>query len=165
MAKRVRASIGRKPISCRLMACRRGFSSNHAYGVACPLHRSFPEQRHPALTQANPGPPKKGSSMSIRVAIRHHTRYIYDRPVQLFPHIFRLRPAVHCRTPIEAYSLNIKPEKHFINWQQDPFGNFLGRVVFLEPAEFLDINVEVIANLKVINPFDFFLEDSAKHYP
>ncbi|HEX4940550.1 MAG TPA: transglutaminase N-terminal domain-containing protein, partial [Candidatus Kapabacteria bacterium] len=58
--------------------------------------------------------------MSIKVAIRHHTRYSYDRAVQLFPHIFRLRPAVHSRTPIEGYSLNIKPDNHFINWQQDP---------------------------------------------
>ncbi|MGC1507316.1 transglutaminase family protein [Ketobacter sp.] len=103
--------------------------------------------------------------MSIRVAIRHHTKYSYDREVKLFPHIFRLRPAVHSRTPIEGYSLNIKPENHFINWQQDPFGNFLGRVVFNEPTRELVVDVEVIANLKVINPFDFFVEEYAENYP
>lgn len=103
--------------------------------------------------------------MSIRVAIRHHTKYSYDRNVKIFPHVFRLRPAVHSRTPIEAYSLKIKPEKHFINWQQDPFGNFMARVVFPEPARELQVDVEVIANLKVINPFDYFVEEYAHNFP
>ena len=103
--------------------------------------------------------------MSIRVAIRHHTRYIFDRDVTLFPHVFRLRPAVHSRTPIEGYSFNIKPDNHFINWQQDPFGNYLARVVFQGPAKELQVDVEVIANMKVINPFDFFVEEYAENYP
>ena len=103
--------------------------------------------------------------MSIKVAIRHHTRYVYDRDVQLFPHIFRLRPAVHSRTPIEGYSLNIKPDNHFINWQQDPFGNFLARVIFPDKTRELQIDVEVIADLKVINPFDFFVEEYADKFP
>ena len=68
--------------------------------------------------------------MSIRVAIRHKTHYRYDRPVNMAPHILRLRPAPHSRTPILGYSLRILPEKHFINWQQDPFGNYLARLVF-----------------------------------
>ena len=103
--------------------------------------------------------------MTIRVAVNHKTRYLYDRPVMLSPHIFRLRPAVHSRTPIEAYSLKIKPEKHFINWQQDPFGNFLARVVFTEKTRELSVEVDIIADMTVINPFDFFVEDYAEHYP
>ena len=103
--------------------------------------------------------------MSIKVALRHHTRYCYDRDVQLYPHVLRLRPASHCRTPIEAYSLKIEPAEHFINWQQDPFGNYLARLVFPEKARELVIDVEVIAELKVINPFDFFLDEYAEHYP
>lgn len=103
--------------------------------------------------------------MSIRVAIRHRTKYSYDRNVKLFPHVFRLRPAVHSRTPIEGYSFKIKPDNHFINWQQDPFGNFLARIVFPEPATELEVDVEVIANLKVINPFDFFVEEYAHDFP
>ncbi len=103
--------------------------------------------------------------MSIRVAIRHHTKYSYDHAIKIFPHIFRLRPAVHSRTPIESYSLKIQPESHFLNWQQDPFGNFMARVVFPEPAKELVVDVEVIANLKVINPFDFFVEEYADNYP
>jgi transglutaminase-like putative cysteine protease len=98
--------------------------------------------------------------MTIKVAIRHQTTYSFDKAVSLSPHVFRLRPAVHCRTPITAYSLNIKPETHFINWQQDPFGNILARVVFPEKCRELSIDVEVIADLTVINPFDFFVEKS-----
>ncbi len=103
--------------------------------------------------------------MAIRVAINHKTVYSYDRPVSLSPHIFRLRPAVHSRTPIEAYSLKISPKEHFINWQQDPFGNFQARVVFPEKTRELSVEVEVIANMVVINPFDFFVEEYAEKYP
>lgn len=103
--------------------------------------------------------------MPIRVAINHRTTYKYDRAVSLSPHVFRLRPAVHSRTPIEAYSFKISPQEHFINWQQDPFGNFQARVVFPEKTRELDIQVEVIADMVVINPFDFFVEEYAQHYP
>ena len=103
--------------------------------------------------------------MSIRVAINHKSLYRYDRLVNLSPHVFRLRPAVHCRTPIEAYSLRIEPKEHFINWQQDPFGNYQARVVFQKPTRALSVEVDLIADMTVINPFDFFLETSAEHYP
>ncbi|MBN9383330.1 MAG: transglutaminase family protein [Chitinophagaceae bacterium] len=103
--------------------------------------------------------------MSIRIAINHKTTYKYDRLVSLSPHVFRLRPAAHSRTPIEAYSLKVSPKEHFLNWQQDPFGNYLARVVFPEKTKELSIEVEVIADMIVINPFDFFVEDYAEKYP
>jgi uncharacterized protein (DUF2126 family) len=103
--------------------------------------------------------------MSIHVAIRHTTRYRYDRPVSLSPHLVRLRPAPHSRTPILGYSLKVEPAGHFINWQQDPFGNYLARLVFPERARELSIDVEVIADLTVINPFDFFVEEWADQWP
>lgn len=103
--------------------------------------------------------------MTIRVAITHKTHYQFDRLVELSPHVLRLRPAIHSRTPIEAYSLRIQPDGHFINWQQDPFGNFLARVVFPEKTRELSFEVDVIADMTVINPFDFFVEDYAENYP
>jgi len=103
--------------------------------------------------------------MAIRVAINHKTAYQYDRFVSLSPHIFRLRPAVHSRTRIEAYSFKIFPKEHFINWQQDPFGNYQARVVFPEKTNELRVEVEVIANMTVINPFDFFVEEYAEKFP
>ncbi len=103
--------------------------------------------------------------MAIRVAINHKTAYQYDRFVSLSPHIFRLRPAVHSRTHIEAYSFKITPKEHFINWQQDPFGNYQARVVFPEKTNELKIEVELIANMIVINPFDFFVEEYAEKFP
>jgi len=103
--------------------------------------------------------------MTIRVALNHKTTYHYDHAVQLAPHIFRLRPAVHLRTPISAYSLKITPQQHFMNWQQDPFGNYLARVVFPEICTELSIEVDLIAEMTVINPFDFFVEEYAEKFP
>lgn len=103
--------------------------------------------------------------MTIRIVCRHMTHYRYDRPVMLSPHVLRLRPAPHSRTPIRAYSLRISPAQHFINWQQDPFGNYLARLVFPEKSSELKIEVEVAADMTVINPFDFFVEESAETIP
>ncbi len=103
--------------------------------------------------------------MSIKIAISHKTSYKFDRSVNLSPHIFRLRPAPHSRTPIEGYTFKISPENHFINWQQDPFGNYQARVVFPDKTDHLSLEVEVIAEMKVINPFDFFVEEYAEEYP
>ena len=103
--------------------------------------------------------------MSIHVALHHQTRYRYDRAVGLSPHEVRLRPAPHCRTPIRSYSLNVTPGTHFINWQQDVFGNYIARLVFPEPTRTLDITVDLIADMTVINPFDFFVESYAERFP
>jgi len=103
--------------------------------------------------------------MSIHVAINHKTEYRFDRPVGLAPHVVRLRPSPHCRTPILSYVLKIALETHFINWQQDPFGNYLARLVFPEKAKTLTVEVDLIAEMVTINPFDFFLEEYAYKYP
>ena len=103
--------------------------------------------------------------MSIRVALHHRTAYRYDRPVTLSPQIVRLRPAPHCRTPVTAYSLKVLPKEHFLNWQQDPHGNFLARLVFPRPTQLFELQVDVVAELTTINPFDFFLESDAVQYP
>jgi uncharacterized protein (DUF2126 family) len=103
--------------------------------------------------------------MTIKVALHHKTRYEYDRPVSLSAHEVRLRPAAHTRTPVESYSLRIKPAKHFLNWQQDPFGNWIARLVFPEKTRELEIEVDLVADMTVINPFDFFVEANAEKYP
>ncbi len=103
--------------------------------------------------------------MAIRVALHHKTSYRYDRPVNLSPHQVRLRPAAHSRTPIHAYSLTVEPAEHFINWQQDPYGNYIGRFVFPKPTRELSFTVDLVADMTVINPFDFFVEKSAETFP
>ena len=103
--------------------------------------------------------------MAIQVALNHKTEYRYDRSVALGPQIIRLRPAPHCRTPILSYSLKISPANHFINWQQDPQANYLARVVFPEKTTEFLVETNVVAEMAVYNPFDFFLEPSAEQYP
>ncbi|MAP95562.1 MAG: IMP dehydrogenase [Ponticaulis sp.] len=103
--------------------------------------------------------------MSIRIGLTHRTAYKYDRPVMMGPQIIRLRPAPHCRTPIVSYSQTITPNDHWLNWQQDPFGNYLARVVIPEKTREFSVEIDLVADMIAINPFDFFLEDSVQQTP
>jgi uncharacterized protein (DUF2126 family) len=103
--------------------------------------------------------------MSIHAALHHVTHYKYDRPVQLGPQVIRLRPAPHCRSNVISYSLRIEPADHFVNWQQDPFANYQARLVFPEKTREFKVTVDLVVEMAVYNPFDFFLEPSAEKYP
>src|SRR4051794_27379307 len=103
--------------------------------------------------------------MSIHVALNHVTHYRYDRLINVGPQVVRLRPAPHSRTRILSYSMRVEPAQHFINWQQDPQSNYLARLVFPEKTRELRIEVDLVAEMAVLNPFDFFLEPSAETFP
>ena len=103
--------------------------------------------------------------MGIHIALNHKTTYKYDRLINLAPHIVRLRPAPHCRTPILSYSMQVTPADHYINWQQDPFSNYLGRLVFPEKTTEFSVEIDLVADMILINPFDYFLEPDAEEFP
>jgi len=103
--------------------------------------------------------------MTTEVAIHHRSAYHFDRSTVIMPHVVRLRPAPHCRTPISEYSLSVTPDKHFIHWQQDPFSNYSARLIFTKLADELVFDVNLKARLEPYNPFDFFVDEDAFEFP
>src|SRR5438105_7781697 len=143
------------PPACRSAACARAAAMNRCGCGSISAPRDNPVPRR---TQ-------RESRMSIHVALNHVTHYRYDRPVNLGPQVVRLRPAPHSRTRILSYSMRVEPEKHFENWQQDPQSNYLARLVFPDKTTSFRIEVDLVAEMSVLNPFDFFLEPSAENFP
>ncbi|NND97469.1 MAG: IMP dehydrogenase [Pirellulaceae bacterium] len=103
--------------------------------------------------------------MSTRVALNHHLRFVFHRPVDLTTLWLRLRPAPHTKADIEAYSIKVHAKSNWLNWVRDPFENHLGRLDLPEPVARVGFDVDIIANLAATNPFDFLVEPFANDFP
>src|SRR5512144_2869181 len=103
--------------------------------------------------------------MSILVSLQHVTRYRYDAPAVLGPHVIKLRPTPHGRTRVPSYSLKVAPAQHRVNWQHDPHGNWAARYLFAERTSELVVTVDLLAEIVAFNPFDFFIEPYAEKLP
>src|SRR6266567_7464293 len=103
--------------------------------------------------------------MGIQIALNHRTLYRYEKPIFHGPQVIQLRPAPHCRVPILSYSLDVTPARHLLNWQMDPHSNRFARLLFPEKTDEFLVDVNLVADLSPINPFDFFLEPGVEEYP
>lgn len=103
----------------------------------------------------------------MKVRIKHQTVYRYDEPALLGPHVVRLRPADHARTPLLSYNLAIHPEDAEVRWKHNPWGTKEARVSF--PAERgieqFELTVDASFDIHPVNPFDFFVDDEARFLP
>ncbi len=100
--------------------------------------------------------------MGIQVALKHRTLYRYDKAVSLGPQIIRLRPGQHCRTPILSYSLDIEPAEHSMSWQFDPSSNQQARVLFPKKTSEFAVEVNLVADMSPVNPFDFLIDPCSR---
>jgi uncharacterized protein (DUF2126 family)/transglutaminase-like putative cysteine protease len=102
----------------------------------------------------------------VRLFVQHKTAYQYPKPAALGPHLIRLRPAAHTKAKIETYSLKIAQPCE-LRWQQDPAGNWVARVSFPKGSRYdaLNITVEMAVEIHPVNPFNFFLDESAEEAP
>jgi uncharacterized protein (DUF2126 family)/transglutaminase-like putative cysteine protease len=103
--------------------------------------------------------------MGIQVALNHRTLYRYEKAISLGPQVIQLRPALHCRTPILSYSLEVTPSEHVLNWQLDPHNNRLARLLFSGKTNEFLVEMNLVADLSPYNPFAFFLEPGVEEYP
>ena len=104
--------------------------------------------------------------MPIRVSLHHQTTYDYDKSVSIFPQTIRLRPAAHCRTPIESYSLRVEPRAAFSELAAGPVRKLPGPARVSGAAAGIGVWRSCLcAELTVINPFDFFLDEYAEQWP
>ena len=105
------------------------------------------------------------SEPAPRIALRHRLDYRFDRPVRLSTHWLRLCPAPGTRANITAYTLRVGPRTHFLNWLRDPFENHLARLDLPEPVRHFTLDLEILAELQPVNPFDFLTEPYAANHP
>ena len=103
--------------------------------------------------------------MTTRVSITHRIEDRFERAVRVPTQWLRLRPAPQTQAHVSAYSLVVHAEPFFLNWLRDPFENHLARLDLPEPITSLGFELEMIATLEPVNPFDFLMEPYAAEQP
>lgn len=100
----------------------------------------------------------------MHLQIFHHTRYEYDREVQLQPHLLYLRPRENPLLEIKNYSLTLTPTAD-LQWMRDDFDNVPVSCRFATPTTALDIVSECDVVTADLPPLDFLVRDYAQLFP
>jgi hypothetical protein len=117
------------------------------------------------LVTPNSGVGGEGADGNTSCADPPDTLPVRKSDISLGPQVIQLRPALHCRTPILSYSLDVTPSEHILNWQLDPHNNRLARLLFSGKTNEFLVEVNLVADLSPYNPFAFFLEPGFEEYP
>lgn len=99
-----------------------------------------------------------------RIRIRHLTQYLFSEEVEFSEHRLLLRPREGHDVRIASSRLEVSPA-HKTKWYRDIYGNSVGLLVLLEPADQLRIESEVLIEHYAEQPLDFVVDARAVTFP
>jgi uncharacterized protein (DUF2126 family)/transglutaminase-like putative cysteine protease len=100
----------------------------------------------------------------MRVQIENCMRYTYAKPVGFSPHVIRLYPRTDQSVVTHKLRTNINIASD-IQYRRDLFDNLVANCFFPQPAETLEVRVQLEVELWPRNPFHFLLAPHAIEMP
>jgi len=88
------------------------------------------------------------------LAVKHITRYRYNRPIQHSKHCVHLRPIDDVHQSVESYRLLVTPDVPIVEFE-DVFGNWASRFEINQPYKELTVAAASTITLSGFDPFAF----------